>query len=216
LNENMMNASTFIYALLALPLVAAHGKVPVLVGNLGGNGTALGIKGAIIPGTGDNSEVIHPFLSLVCICNVLTLVQTQQDTTVFLSTKIMSDGLGYTDLGGNNKLSYIAKGMALSGNTLPQISSTGGSISGTWHIVTADGAGPVSAILDPTGTGKFSSGIPLTVVTQVPGEDGYYKTAKRSAWETALIAVGLAKRAQNINMDFVSRQQLPLKTLDFR
>jgi hypothetical protein len=122
---------------------------------------------------------------------------------VFLKNNVMSDGLGYTDLGGNNKLSYVAKAMVLSGKTLPQVSSTGGSISGVWHIVTADGAGPVDAILDTTATGKFSMGIRLPAVTQVPGENGYYKMMTRSLWERGLEALGLTKRAKNINMDFV-------------
>jgi hypothetical protein len=131
---------------------------------------------------------------------------------VFLSSKLMSDGLGYTDLGGNNKLSYVAKGMALSGNTLPQASSTGGSLSGTWHIVTADGAGPIAAVLDPTATGKFSTGIMLDVVIQVPGTDGYLKTTKRSIWERAMEAVGLLKRAKVINMDYVSYRSRVLQS----
>lgn len=35
----------------------------------------------------------------------------------------------------------MTKSMALSGNTLPQISTDNASISGTFHIVTSDGAG---------------------------------------------------------------------------
>ena len=50
-------------ALLALlagtELVAAHGKVSVATGNAGGNGTALGIQGGIIPGAGSN-KVTEP------------------------------------------------------------------------------------------------------------------------------------------------------------
>ena len=119
--------------------------------------------------------------------------------------------MGYTDLGGYNKLSQIAKGMMLSGNTLPQVSAAGGSISGTYHVITTDGAGPIAAVLDPTGTGKFSSGVPLTVATQVPGDKGYYIAMKRNLWTRALEFMGLEKRAKNVNLDFVS---LPPCVLD--
>jgi len=40
-------------------LVAAHGKVSVATGNAGGNGTALGIQGGIVPGAGSN-KVTEP------------------------------------------------------------------------------------------------------------------------------------------------------------
>jgi hypothetical protein len=56
--------------------------------------------------------------------------------------------------------------MALSGSTLPQVTQ-GGSVSGTLHIVTSDGAGPYKAMVDTTGTG--TSWTPMEVVTQVPG-----------------------------------------------
>lgn len=49
------SASLFISALLANPLISAHGKVAVVTGDLGGNGTALGIKGAVA-GAGSNSK----------------------------------------------------------------------------------------------------------------------------------------------------------------
>lgn len=62
------------------------------------------------------------------------------DTTVFNSKKALSDGLGKTSGGGANTLSDLSTAMAMSGNTLPQVSD-GGSISGTIHIVTTDGAG---------------------------------------------------------------------------
>lgn len=58
------SVSIFITALLASPLVSAHGKVAVVSGDLGGNGTALGIKGAVVAGAGSNSK-------------------TELDTTVF-------------------------------------------------------------------------------------------------------------------------------------
>lgn len=61
--------------------------------------------------------------------------------------------------------------MALSGSTLPQVKST---LSGTWHVVTSDGFGSVKAVLDPTGTGKFSEGTQLETTTDVPGNNGEF------------------------------------------
>ena len=52
-----MLSRLFTLALALTPLVSAHGKVAVVQGNAGGNGTALAIKGAIVPGTGPNSKV---------------------------------------------------------------------------------------------------------------------------------------------------------------
>lgn len=60
-----MHIPSILIGLFALsPLVAAHGKVAVVTGDLGGNGTALGIKGAVVAGAGSNSK-------------------TELDTTVF-------------------------------------------------------------------------------------------------------------------------------------
>jgi hypothetical protein len=93
--------------------------------------------------------------------------------------------------------------MALSGSTLPQISTDNASISGTFHIVTSDGAGPLTAMVDTTGQGDFSKAVKATVTTQVPGTNGNIKkTTKR--WEELMIRAGLMKRATNINEDFVS------------
>jgi hypothetical protein len=95
--------------------------------------------------------------------------------------------------------------MALSGNTLPQV-SPGGSVSGTLHIVTSDGAGPYKALVDTTGTGDFSNAMEMEVVTQVPGKNGNIKKNKTAAraWARALESIGIYKRATNINEDFVS------------
>lgn len=109
-----MFASIIVMALAASPLVAAHGKIAVVTGNLGGNGTGLGIKGAVIAGAGPN-------------------YLTEPDTTTFWSKDIKTDDdLGYTDDAGNNQLTDIVSTMALSGSTLPQVSA-GGSVSGTFR-----------------------------------------------------------------------------------
>jgi hypothetical protein len=81
-------------ALLAAPLVAAHGKIAVATGDQGGNGTALGseyippillstshtndiaVQGGVIPGAGPNKK-------------------TEVDTTVFKGKN--ADGCGETE-----------------------------------------------------------------------------------------------------------------------
>ncbi len=55
-----MYTKALILALAATPLVAARGKVAVVTGDAGGNGTALAIKGAVVPGPGPNSKVCFP------------------------------------------------------------------------------------------------------------------------------------------------------------
>lgn len=52
-----MLSNIFLFALTLSPLVSAHGKVTVVTGNAGGNGTALAIQGGVVPGTGPNSKV---------------------------------------------------------------------------------------------------------------------------------------------------------------
>jgi hypothetical protein len=96
--------------------------------------------------------------------------------------------------------------MALSGTQLPQVSPNG-SVSGTLHIVTSDGAGPYKALIDTTGTGNFTNAKTMEVLTQVPGKKGNIKktTAKRGIaglWGRAISII--SRRATNINEDFVS------------
>lgn len=118
--------------------------------------------------------------------------------------------------------------MALSGNSLPQVSS-GGSLSGTLHIVTSDGAGPYKAMINTDGTGE--SWTPIDVVTQVPGKNGnirkgqdadeeesptskrWWARALRSSSSGASIARrAIAKRATNINEDFPFKVAIPAGT----
>jgi hypothetical protein len=96
-------------------------------GDAGGNTTALGIQGGIVPGAGSNSK-------------------TEIDTTIFSQLKAASNGLGRTEGQGKNTLDAMSDVVAQSGSTLPQVSSNGGSLSGTLHIVTTDGAGPYTGI----------------------------------------------------------------------
>jgi hypothetical protein len=97
-----MFTKSLLLALATATMVSAHGKVAVVTGNLGGNGTALGIKGAVMPGPGPNYE-------------------TEVNTTVFWSKDIATDNnIRYTEDGSrNNQLSDLTQAMALSGSTLP-------------------------------------------------------------------------------------------------
>jgi len=182
---------------LAASTVAAHGKISVVTGDAGGNGTALGIQGGIVPGAGSNSK-------------------TEVDTTVFGSTKIATDGLGATTGGGKNTVAKVASTMKVSGRTLPQVSAGNGTLSGTVHIVTTDGAGPFSAMIDSTGTGAFSTGTKAVVTTQVPGKKGNINpngtTNKRSLLARTLIKYGLMKRAANVNKNFPIKIAIPAGT----
>ncbi|KAI9170694.1 hypothetical protein HJFPF1_00164 [Paramyrothecium foliicola] len=188
-----MFSKVLILALAASPLVSAHGKIAVVTGDAGGNGTALGIMGGVVPGPGRNKV-------------------TEPDTTVFGSTDIMTDGLGKTNGGGQNTLAGMSAAMDMSGTTLPQISSTGGKISGTYHIVTTDGAGPIQAVLDPTGTGTFSQGVMLKTVTQVPGDGGKIKATQGLNSPRSLLSRALnmiTKRATNVNEDYPMEFAVP-------
>lgn len=172
-------------ALAAVPLVAGHGKIVQVIGDKGGNGTALGIQGAIVPGSGPNSL-------------------TEVDTTVFGSHRINTDqDIGSTEQAGNNQLADITQTMEQSGEVLPQISGSGGSVKTTYHIVTSDGAGPVQALIDETGTGAWSTAKAVTVRTQVPGNRGFIAPPSR------LGRGGRGHRlfqrdAANVNENFVS------------
>ncbi|KAF7908735.1 uncharacterized protein EAF01_004490 [Botrytis porri] len=184
----MYTPSIIIGFLTLSPLVVAHGKIAVVTGNLGGNGTALGIKGAAVADTGSNSK-------------------TESDTTVF---DIGRNNCGQTEAAGRNKAeSGVTKSMALSGNTLPQISTDNASISGTFHIVTSDGAGPLTAMVDTTGEGDFSNAVKAVVTTQIPGKKGNIKKSKQTRWERVMRSIGLMKRASNINEDYPFSVDIP-------
>lgn len=184
-----MFAKVFLVALAASPLVAAHGKIAVATGDAGGNGTALGIQGAVIPGPGKNKV-------------------TEPDTTVFKGDN--ADACGRTNGQGDNDIEAGTKqAMVQSGSTLPQI-TPGGSVSGTLHIVTTDGAGPYKALINADGTGN--SWTQMEVVTQVPGTKGNIKKTEKRFWARALQSVGIMKRATNVNEDYPFKVNVPAGT----
>jgi len=99
--------------------------------------------------------------------------------------------------------------MALSGDTLPQV-TPGGSLSGTLHIVTTDGAGPYKAMINTDGTAQ--SWTEIDVVTQVPGTKGNIKKTEKRFWARALQSVGIMKRATNVNEDYPFKVAIPADT----
>ncbi|KAG8416393.1 hypothetical protein J3458_006983 [Metarhizium acridum] len=201
-----MHSSTIYVALAAFSstLVQAHSKISVATGDAGGNTTALGIMGAVVPRTGPNGK-------------------TELDSTVFGSRNAASDGLGRTTAGGKNSVKDMVRVAGMSGSTLPQVSSNGGSISATYHVVTTDGGGPVKAIIDPSGTGKFSQGTEAEIATQVPGKNGNIapgpeasnrlpNSKAKSKGIRDLLPRILGKRAQNVNQDFDLKVNIPAGT----
>lgn len=69
---------------------------------------------------------------------------------------------------------------------------------------------PYTAVIDPTGTGKFSHGILATVTTQVPGNNGNIAPPNHRRFITRMLArLGLAKRAATINEDFPFAATIP-------
>jgi hypothetical protein len=192
-----------VLALVAAPFVAAHGKIPQVVGDAGGNGTALGIKGAVIAGSGSNGN-------------------TEKDTTVFNSQNIRANGdWGKTTIDGQLKpqvASLATNARALSGGSMPLVTA-GGHINATWLAVTSDGCGPLEAIVDESAAGQFASALSTQVTTGMPGVAGECPASTNSGQNkvsgpaqtialttrSVLVKMGLlSKRAQNTNKDFVS------------
>ncbi|KAI0964815.1 hypothetical protein F4678DRAFT_366495 [Xylaria arbuscula] len=188
----MYATQILLLALSAANMVCAHGNVQVVTGDQGGNGTALGIKGAAVARFGKNSE-------------------TEQDTTVFNGNgnDPTTDGLGKTTANGKLKVADLADTLALSGSTLPQVSDDGtGTITGTWRIVTSDGTandkqGSLFAVVDSTGTGKFSQGQTLTATSSMVGKNG-------NVVQRALRFLG--KRATNVGADASFSVKIPAGT----
>ncbi|ESZ96483.1 hypothetical protein SBOR_3105 [Sclerotinia borealis F-4128] len=178
--------------MIVSPFVVAHRKITIVTRDINGNSIALGIKGTVFAGAGSNSK-------------------TELDTTVFNTGK---NNCGQTEAAGTNKaVSGVTKSMALSGSTLPQISTHNASISGTFHIVTSDGAGPLTAMVDTTGKGDFSKAVKAVVTTQIPGTKGKIQKSKQQRWERVLRSIGLMKRATNINEDFPFSVAIPAGTI---
>ncbi|KAH7014316.1 uncharacterized protein B0I36DRAFT_49218 [Microdochium trichocladiopsis] len=195
----MYTKSILVLALSAAGLISAHGNVQVVTGDQGGNGTALGIKGGVIPRFGKNAA-------------------TEADTTVFggKANQPMTDGLGKTTANGKLQVADLAAAMALSGNTLPQVSADGaGTITGTWRTVTSDGTandkqGNLFAVLDTTGTGKYSAGTQLVATSSMVG-NGKGNVVQRAV-DFVLRSVGIQRRATNVGADAAFTVKIPAGT----
>ncbi|KAI9146982.1 hypothetical protein HJFPF1_13012 [Paramyrothecium foliicola] len=179
-------------------LVSAHGKIQSVTGDAGGAGTALGIKGDAVPRFGANDD-------------------TESDTTVFDGNRNrpMTDGLGKTTSSGELKVADIGESMKLMGDTLPQVSPNGGSISGVWRTVTSDGTandanGNLFAVIDPTGTGAYSQGIKATATSNMVG-NGKGNVVQRAV-DVIMRAVGFQKRATNVGADAEFKVDIPAGT----
>ncbi|RDW65170.1 hypothetical protein BP5796_09862 [Coleophoma crateriformis] len=193
----MYTGSLLVLALSAASMVSAHGKITVVTGDAGGNGTALGIKGASVATFGANSA-------------------TEKDTTVFSgsASNPMTDGLGKTTANGKLTVSDLAAAMTASGSTLPQVSASGGTINGTWRIVTSDGtandkSGTLFAVVDSTGTGAYSKGTQLTATSSMVGNNG---NVVQRAITRSLRAIGIQRRATNVGADTSFSVKIPSGT----
>ncbi len=202
----MPRLSTLLTALLAAsPLVAAHGKVSVATGDSGGNGTALGIQGGVIPGAGSN-KVTEPDTTVFKGENADACGQTKGVSFPYSFQRLIFHVLTPAQQGQNDIEDGTKQAMALSGDQLPQV-SPGGSVTGTLHIVTSDGAGPYKAFVNADGTGQ--SWTEADVTQQVPGKNGNIRKTDKRWWARALQVANLMKRATNINEDFPFKVALP-------
>ncbi|KAH6713604.1 hypothetical protein DL95DRAFT_358282 [Leptodontidium sp. 2 PMI_412] len=139
---------SIILAMAAAELVAGHGAIVKAVGDMGGEGMALGIDTA----TPRDGTRRNPF---------------QQDSTRFKNAA--ADQCGETLGGGtNDPATQVPAQLAANGGNMPQISQ-GGMVMMTLHQVNGDGAGPYDCMIDSTGTG--TQWVNMQVATNVPGEN---------------------------------------------
>ncbi|KAJ4346716.1 uncharacterized protein N0V89_010648 [Didymosphaeria variabile] len=89
------------------------------------------------------------------------------------SVGVIKANVTVVESGTELKPSDLEDTLELSGDELPQVSADGsGTLSGTYHIVAGDGAGPIYAVIYTTASGKFSEGIEAEVTQNVPGNRG--------------------------------------------
>ncbi|POS84431.1 hypothetical protein EPUL_005862, partial [Erysiphe pulchra] len=139
---------SFCFALATAQLIAGHGAIVKAVGDLGGNGTALGIDGS----TPRDGTKQNPF---------------QSDSTRFKNNNV--DACGETLKGGPNEPAKQMAKVVSESSGMPMISA-GGMVMMTLHQVNGDGAGPYNCMIDSTGTGT-GGWTKMEVVTNVPGKN---------------------------------------------
>ncbi|POS69307.1 hypothetical protein DHEL01_v212299 [Diaporthe helianthi] len=107
--------------------------------------------------------------------NCTSISPCQQDATIIRDAEIVANianECGRTELGGNIDVGENTEN-ALAANAVTQV-SPGGEITVTIHQVNADGAGPYTCDMDPTGNSLGATGqIPLEVTNNVPGANGF-------------------------------------------
>jgi len=132
------------FALLAAaPFAAAHGKISAASGDLGGNGTGLGIIGSAAS------------------------VNSEEDVTIFTA----ATGFGETPGGGAiDAATALTAMIALTGTTIPQVSTDAGVLTMTYHQVNADGAGPITCSVSSDATNEAFTA--MTITTNVAGTNG--------------------------------------------
>lgn len=152
-------------AIAAAQLIASHGVIIKAVGNLGGNGTALGVDGS----TPRDGTKQNPF---------------QVDSTRFKNNN--ADACGETLKGGPNEPAKQMAKVVSESSGMPMISA-GGMVMMTLHQVNGDGAGPYDCMIDSTGTGT-GGWTKMEVVTNVPGKNSRSKAKATEFPLTAKVA----------------------------
>lgn len=160
----MLFKSLFV-GLATAQLVAGHAAIVKAVGDMGGNGYALGVD-ASTPRDGSRR---NPF---------------QTDSTRFKNNNV--DACGETLAGGPNEpMTQMAKVVSDS-KGMPMVSA-GGKIMMTVHQVNGDGAGPYTCMIDSSGTGT-GGWTKMEVETNVPGKNSRSRAKAEEFPLTAKIA----------------------------
>ncbi|KAI0994233.1 hypothetical protein K3495_g13949 [Podosphaera aphanis] len=172
---------SIIAGLAATQLVAGHGAIVKAVGDMGGEGAAIGVD----PATPRDGTGRTPF---------------QADSTRFKNNNV--DACGETLGGGPNDPAEQMTKMAAT-NAMAMV-SPGGMLMMTLHQVNGDGAGPYECMIDPTGTGT-GGWTKMEVATNVPGKNSRSKAKAEDFPLTAKIAAdqtctGTAGGMENVCM----------------
>ncbi|KAG4417525.1 hypothetical protein IFR04_009337 [Cadophora malorum] len=171
---------SIIMAMAAAELVAGHGAIVKAVGDMGGEGMAIGVD----PATPRDGSRRDPF---------------QQDSTRFKNAA--ADQCGETLGGGtNDPATQVPAQLAANGGNMPQISA-GGMVMMTVHQVNGDGAGPYDCMIDSTGTGTQWTN--MQVATNVPGENSRSRARAQDFPLTAKVAADQTCTGSVAGMDGV-------------
>ncbi|KAE8453620.1 hypothetical protein EG329_009131 [Mollisiaceae sp. DMI_Dod_QoI] len=127
-----MYASSLL-ALGLFSLASAHCLISTAIGDLGGNGTGLGVAA--------------------------NGINNQGDVTVFKA----ATGFGATGAGGPvDPATDLAAQLKITGSTIPQVSANAGVVTMTLHQINADGAGPMTCSVSADASGKAFTAMTIT------------------------------------------------------